>query len=172
MPRYLALELSQTESRVLLARAGSSGVVIEQAFCVSHNTAGGTPQPDSLEQAVIAALAQRGIARLPVIGVVGRSEVELRLLSLPPAPEDELPDLVRFQAGREFPSLETDAALDFVPLDDAADQPRRVLAAVLKPGVADRFARICGAAKLSLARLVFHPAAATSLLLRRQPDLE
>ena len=172
MPRYLAIELSQTESRVLLARTGSGGTIVEQAFWVPLESEGDKPGAESLEASVVAALAERGIARLPVIGVVGRSEVELRLLNLPPAPEDELPDLVRFQAGREFPSLETDAALDFLPLDDAADQPRRVLAAVLKPGVADRFARICGAAKLSLERLVFHPAAAASLLLRRRPELE
>ncbi len=172
MPRYLAMELSRSEARVLLGRTAGAGISVEQAFCVPLESEGDKSGAELLEYSVIAALAEHGITRLPVIGVVGRSEVELRLLNLPPAPDDELPDLVRFQAGREFPNLETDAALDFLPLDDAADRPRRILAAVLKPGVTARFSRICEAAKLSLERLVFHPAAAASLLLRHRPELE
>ena len=173
MPRYLALELSRTESRLLLARAGSGGVAVEEAFCTPWNS-DETSSSDAAVQdaALIAALADRGLARLPVIGIVGRSDVELRLLQLPPAPDEELPDMVRFQAGQDFPNFEPDAALDFLPLEGAVDAPRRVLAAALKSPVAQRFMRICEAANLQLERLILHPAAAASLLLRRRPGLQ
>ncbi len=171
MPKAIAIELSRSESRVLLARTTGVEVAVEQAFCVPMGASEEARGPDALEKAVVAALAERGISRLPAVGVVGRGDVELRLLHLPPAPDDELPDLVRFQAGQEFPNLEADAPLDFLPLDGGGEQPWRVLAAVLKPGVAERHQRICREAKLALTRLVLHPAAAASLAVRRRPEI-
>ncbi|MDY0166969.1 MAG: hypothetical protein RBS80_10525 [Thermoguttaceae bacterium] len=171
MPRQIAIELSRSEARVLLVRTAGAEVTVEQAFCVPAELDDDANRAEALEKAVVAALAERGISRLPAVGVVGRADVELRLLHLPPAPDDELPDLVRFQADQEFPNLEADAALDFLPLDGGGDQPRRVLAAALKPDLAERFRRICGAAKLSLGRLVLHPAAAAALAVRRSAEL-
>ncbi len=172
MPRYITLELSRSEARVLLVRISGTEIAVERAFCVPAPSGEEASGPEVFERAVAAALADRGLSRLPAVGVIGRSDVELRLLQLPPAPDDELPDMVRFQAAQEFPNLEADAVLDFLPQEGPDEGPRRVLAAALKPGAAERFARICGAAKLSLGRLVLHPAAAGSLALRLRPELE
>lgn len=172
MPRHITLELSRSEARVLLVRTSGAEIAVEQAFCVPVPLAEEGGSPEAFEKAVVAALAEHGMTRLPVVGVVGRSDVELRLLQLPPAPDDELPEMVRFQAAQEFPNLASDAVLDFLPQEGPDDGPRRVLAVALKPGAAERFARICGAAKLSLARLVLHPAAAGSLAIRRRPELQ
>ena len=65
---------------------------------------------------------------------IGREQVQIVLLSLPPAPLEELPELVRFQAERSFTSLGNDAALDYIPLEGDAATPHQVLAAALSAG--------------------------------------
>ena len=62
---------------------------------------------------------------------VGRDNVQVQLLTLPPAPADELPDMVRFQAERDFTALGNEAALDFVPVSGDAQTPNQVLAVAL-----------------------------------------
>lgn len=68
---------------------------------------------------------------------LGRSSIELKHLTLPPAPDDELPDLVRFQAQRDFHALGSQWPLDFIPLTADAGQPRSVLAAAVSSTVMD-----------------------------------
>ena len=53
---------------------------------------------------------------------------------MPPAPDNELPDLIRFQAMREFGAMQSDWPLDFIPLDSDPEQPRSVLAAAGRSG--------------------------------------
>jgi len=101
--------------------------------------------------------------------VIGRPNIELRQLTFPPAPDDELPEMVRFQAMREFNALEDDWPLDFVPLDDQPDQPRNVLAAAVDPDTVDQIRQVCQGAGLKPKRLVLRPCAAASLLCRVHP---
>jgi Tfp pilus assembly PilM family ATPase len=68
---------------------------------------------------------------------LGRSSIELKHLTLPPAPDEELPDLVRFQAQRDFHALGSQWPLDFIPLTTDAAQPRSVLAAAVSNTVMD-----------------------------------
>ena len=80
-----------------------------------------------------AAMSQPLEGKVTTIVGAGRDQVQMKLLSLPPAPPEELPDLVRFQAEREFTALGDDAALDFIPLAGDATTQHQVLAVALSP---------------------------------------
>ena len=188
MSLKLAIELTGVEARVLLLSVFESRIEIEKSLTVpllppgnKENDEGnnendgdaGKKPAASLEQTVVDALAQNGISRVETIAVVGRADVELRLLNVPQAPDAELPDIVRFQAARELPGIDEKTPLDYLPLGEAeaGEQSQRVLAAVLKPGVIGRLEKICHDAKLTLTRIVLRPAATVSLILRQKPEL-
>ncbi len=98
------------------------------------------------------------------IAIVSRSAAEIRELSVPPAPESELPDMIRFQARNEFASLGDDWALDFVPLSVTPNAPTQVLAAALTPQLDTTIKTICRVANVKLKRILLRPFAAVDLL--------
>ncbi|MEE8451609.1 MAG: hypothetical protein V3R99_06825 [Thermoguttaceae bacterium] len=172
MPQFLALEWNSDEARLVVASTRGSQVHVEHAFSVALDSR--QPGEDAEEADVggkiAAALAARGLGRIDTLVAVGRTSIELRQLSLPPAPDDELPDMVRFQAMREFNELDDSWLLDFVPTDDPEDGPRSVLAAAVGPQLVDQIRRTCEAANLKAQRLILRPCAAASLLNRSSPD--
>jgi Tfp pilus assembly PilM family ATPase len=107
MSRILALEWDSREARVVVARRRGRTAVIEQAFAEPWE--GSAPALDKM-------LAEHGLRRVDTLVAVGRASIELRLLSLPPVPPEELPDIVRFQALKQFSSVGDDWPIDFVPV--------------------------------------------------------
>ncbi len=172
MPRLLALEWNDTEARVAVAASRGDRVAVEHAFLVSLRPSQPGPDqpPIDVGQRLAAALAARGLGKSEVLVAVGRTNVELRQLSLPPAPDEELPDMVRFQAMREFNALGDEWPLDYVPIDEAPDQPRTVLAAAIAPEQVEQIRKTCEGAGLKPRRLVLRPCAAASLLWRLQGE--
>jgi hypothetical protein len=85
-------------------------------------------------------------------------------------PDDELPEMVRFQALREFNALQEDWPLDFIPIDEDASEPRNVLAAAIAPELVEQIQRTCRAAGVRLRRLILRPCGAASLFCRRQVE--
>ncbi|HOM17158.1 MAG TPA: hypothetical protein PLQ00_07500 [Thermoguttaceae bacterium] len=177
MTRLLALEWNEDEARLVVASGRRGTVVFEEAFCVplaegqGSSAAGPAPAWDAktVGQKIAQAAAARRLGRLDVLVALGRSSIELRQLSLPPAPDEELPNLVRFQAVREFNELDEHWLLDFTPIDDAPDQPRTVLAAAIGPELAAQVQTVCAAAGWKPQRLVLRPCAAASLVSRLRP---
>ena len=98
---------------------------------------------------------------------VGREQVQMVLLSLPPAPPEELPDLVRFQAEREFTSLGAEAALDYIPLSGDATTPHQVLAAALAGAGVAEVNEVCQAVGVEPDRITLRATAAASFVARR-----
>ena len=107
MSRILALEWDSREARVVVARRRGRTAVIEQAFAEPWE--GSAPALDKM-------LAVHGLRRVDTLVAVGRASIELRLLSLPPVPPEELPDIVRFQALKQFSAVGDDWPIDFVPV--------------------------------------------------------
>lgn len=157
------------EARLAVASLRGSQVVVEHAFSMPLREAGsgGNRAGPEVGAQIAAALASRGIGKGDTLVAVGRGNIELRQFSVPPAPDDELPELVRFQALREFTGLQEAWALDFVPIDDSPEQARRVLAAAVGPELVEEIQQTCKAAGLRLRRLLLRPFAAASLLQRR-----
>ena len=94
MARLLAIEWDGSEARMAVASSRGEAMVVEHAFTVAlKETAGeAAPAESPVGEALAAALAARRIGRLDALVGVSRSSVELRQMSLPPVPDDELPD--------------------------------------------------------------------------------
>lgn len=169
MPQLLALEWDQFEARVVVAQQRGGEVRIEHAFSVSlaPRDPGQTFADADVGPRLAAALAARHIGRVETLVAVGRSNIELRRLTLPPAPEDEWPDLVRFQALPQFTNMGEDWPLDFFPLQSGNGEGASVLAATIAPQMVDQISATCQSAGLTPSRLVLRPCAAASLLIQR-----
>ncbi len=168
MQRLLALQWSPSEASAVVAVLRAGRMRIEQAWSIDLHSAAGDADPlDGSSQRLTAALKAKRLGRIPTVVALGRSRVELRHLTLPAAPDDELPDLVRFQALRQFNNLEEHWPLDFIPLPTEGDQERYVLAAAVSPELLDEIRGVCDKAGLKLAHLVLQPCATGSLAARR-----
>src|SRR6185369_11997106 len=166
MSRLIALEWDAKEARVAIGRKRSGGgVVIDQAFAVAlpQRDDGSTAEPD-VGASLAKVLSDHGVSRSEAIVAVGRANIELRFLSTPPVPAEELPDIVRFQAVRQFTTLGDDWPLDFVPLAPNADGGMNVLAAAIAPDLLKQIQKDCATAGITIGRLVLRPFAAAALL--------
>ncbi|HZZ27390.1 MAG TPA: hypothetical protein VFE46_05220 [Pirellulales bacterium] len=186
MAQLLALEWDDAEARVAVAEVRRGSVVLEQAFSVSLPgilRPPGMPAPETsgplsmsgehdlgaIGRRISEALAVRGIRHGKTLVAVGRANIELKNLTLPPAPPEELPELVRFQAEREFNTLTDDWPLDFIPLPGESGEALTVLAAAISPELMGEIHITCEAANLTPTRLILRPCAAASLLSRARP---
>ncbi len=171
MPRFLALEWDAREARIAVARTRGSEMVVEHAFCVDLELRDGqTPAESEVGKRVAAALAARSLGRTETLVAVGRASIELRQLSLPPSPADELPELVRFQALRQFTTINDEWPIDFVPVDAGESESLHVIAAAIAPELVSQIQATCESAELSAKRLILRPFAAASLWHRFDQD--
>ncbi len=165
MSQLFALEWDPREIRLMVASGRGRQVVIEQAFsipCETDPSAAGTAE--QIGQRIAAELDARGLGRAEAVVAVGRNSIELRQLQLPPAPDEDLPEMVRFQATREFNELDDKWLLDFVPIDGSADSPRTVLATAIAPAILAQIETVCEHAGLKMRRLLLRPCEAALLL--------
>lgn len=179
MARLLALEWDPREARLVVARTTGKVLEVEQAFTVplgaGVETAGGDPtggeggSPD-IGPRLAAACRERNVGRCQALVAVPRGKIELRVLQVPPAPEEELPELVRFQALRQFTSLGEDWPLDFVRLQSTDEQQTRVLAATVAPPVVAEIRQVCAALESPASSIVLRPFASASLFSRYAAD--
>jgi len=169
MPRLLALEWDAREARLAVGRTAGKGVVVEAAFAVEL---GGSSDDsdDSIGKRLAGALAENGVGNCDALVAVPRGKTELRVLQTPPVPDDELPELVRFQALQQFSSLGEDWPLDFVRLDSDDEQQIRILAAALSPDMVRQIRDSCTACQTPAKNLVLRPFATASLFKRSGDD--
>ena len=168
MPRILAIDWDRLEARALLLQSGATGTSILGAWAVPLSSDdGATPTGKQIGQSLSAELAGQSTSGAITIVGVGREQVQMKLLSLPPAPPEELPELVRFQAEREFTSLGSEAALDFIPLVGDATTPYQVLAAALTGEGVREVREICEALGVEPDRITLRATAAASFVARR-----
>ena len=109
-------------------------------------------------------LDSRGCGKPEALVSVGRTRIELRQFTVPPAEEDDLPDLVRFQAAREFNELDDRWRLDFLPIETVGEGPKPVLATAIAPSEIAAIEKVCERAGLTLRRVLLRPCEAASLL--------
>jgi len=132
MSKEIAIQWSHKRLHVVSGNVQSSSVKIDRAFTIE------LPAEKTTEQAVAkevaSALKSNGIGRNDVTVVLGRECVEMRQFDVPPVPKDELPELVRMQAGTHFTAFSEDWSLDYVPVKHDQDgMPTTVVAAAVSP---------------------------------------
>ncbi|TWT34519.1 type IV pilus biogenesis protein PilM [Blastopirellula retiformator] len=158
MAKMIGIEWDGSEIRVVVARSRIGGLTVDAAFAA--------PRTSDLAESIRTALADRGVAGGPVSVTLSRSNVELHVLTLPPAPAEELPDMVRFAAMREFTALTDDWLLDYTPIEENAVGQSTVLAAGISGKGLKSVETPCASAALTVEQVGVRPLAAASLIAR------
>ena len=122
--RLVAFEWDSSELRVALGRQKGKAVVIDEAFGIPFIEKEEAIKPAEIGKLLGKELQARGVTKGEALVAVGRANLELRFLTAPPAPADELPDLVRFQAMRQFTTLGDDATQTTSSLNGTFSYPR------------------------------------------------
>jgi Tfp pilus assembly PilM family ATPase len=161
---FIALEFDDSRIRVAAARLVAKRVRLQHALLIDIDQEDANNASEKLKQA----LANRRIGKADALVIVQRSCVEIRELNLPPAPDNELPDMVRFIARNEFASLNDSWLLDFVPLSNDPAAPRKVLASGLSPERQKQVLKIVEGAGLKVKHILLRPFESFSLM---QPQL-
>lgn len=164
--RLVALEWDSAEARVAIGRVRGRDLVLEHAFAVdlsAREESSGNLDDAEVGARLATALGPYRLGRQEALVAVGRTSIELRRLQLPPAPDEELPDMVRFQAMRQFSTIGEQWPIDFVPLA-RTEANIDVLAAAISPAIVESIQKACGAAELTPTHLVLRPFAAAALL--------
>src|SRR5262245_26526973 len=165
MPRILAIDWDRLEARALLLSAGATGTSVSGAWTVSLASAdSATLPPREIGARLSAAVGGAASSSATTLVGVGREQVQIVLLSLPPAPLEELPELVRFQSERSFTSLGSDAALDYIPLEGDATTPHQVLAAALSGAGVTEVRQLCESVGVEPDRITLRATAAASFV--------
>jgi Tfp pilus assembly PilM family ATPase len=167
MARILAIDWDRKEARALVLSSGPTGTSVAGVWAARLDTSEGAPLNGKQIGARLAeVMGADAVGKATTIVGVARDNVQIKLLSLPPAPDNELPDLVRFQAEREFTTLGSEAALDFIPLSGSETTPHTVLAVALSPAGINEAREVSQAADLEPDRITVRALAAVSFVMR------
>lgn len=161
MAKTLVLEWDSREARVIAISQKGRKWTVEDAFAVPLPARDASAGDKVVGPMLRDALAQRGLAGSKCKIVVGRSSIELRYLTVPQAPTEEMPDLVRFQALRQFSQLGEEWPLDFVTVSDNGET-QLVLAASIVPSSLDGLVDVCKLAGLAPEQVFLRPFAAAA----------
>jgi hypothetical protein len=155
MADYLALDWDDQRLVGVAGQVASKHVQIRAVLDFKW-AEGETPseQPEAAGKRLRAELDQASAANGPVIVSLPREDAIVRLLELPECTDDELPELVRFQAvTRSAVPLER-LLLDYLPLPALKEAPgRRVWMATIGKQASDRVQAILSAAGLEAAAI-------------------
>lgn len=158
----VAIEFDKQQMFLAAMQSVSRQTQIKHLACLKHEAS-----DETATSALTDEIARIGLIKSDAVVVVSRSDVELRLLDVPPAPEGELPSMVRFVAKNEFASLNENWLLDFVRLSGDDSTPGKVLAAGLAPERKERIQKTAEEAGLRLKQITFRPLEVANFLSRQ-----
>ncbi|RMG00771.1 MAG: hypothetical protein D6741_06225, partial [Planctomycetota bacterium] len=189
--RVIALEWDDEELRCVVTAKRRNAILVEHAFSAplagrvvlpdESSDDGTVPEdpeesgevaalqvlsPAEVGEKIAAALAAHGVGKGEVVVSLSRSLIELRQMSFLPAADVDLPEMVRFQVEREFPHVDAEWLVDYLPLDDDPSQPRRLLVAAMPPAIRRQIEETADAADLKVARMMLRPTGAAVLVNR------
>ncbi|MEZ6120844.1 MAG: hypothetical protein R3C28_30295 [Pirellulaceae bacterium] len=124
-----------------------------------------SPPAAAVGQAIQAVLDRNRLKKCEVLVGVGRSQLEILELALPPATDAELPNMVRSEVARRLGENLDRASIDYVLRQprSADDTARRVDAAVLREDARQEMDAVCQIAKVAPHRIIPRPYAIASL---------
>ena len=169
MPRFVALDWDDQQVRAVFANQQGGSLSVEGAMTIPLDEAEPEQQLENLTQTIRKAVGDRRYRSADAIVTIPRSDVELRLLNLPPVPDEEVPDIVRFQAMQDFSEISEDWPIDFLQINASRDEKTVLAAAVSTDRIKD-FRDSISQSDLKPTSLVLRPCAAASLV-QHQKDL-
>ncbi|MCA9135398.1 MAG: hypothetical protein KDB00_01530 [Planctomycetales bacterium] len=159
MPKKIALDYDSSELRIVVANCSGTRVQVTDAKVIPIADNG------SVSEKLRAYITSENLQKTETLVAIGRGKAELRELQLPPVPDEELPDMVRFQAIRSFASASDRAIVDFL-VTNRTSESRTLIAAAVAPGDLDRVRELCSTSELVPKRVALRPLTAASLYLR------
>ncbi|MEC7978939.1 MAG: hypothetical protein VX189_08400 [Planctomycetota bacterium] len=164
MASTIILQWDAARIRAAVGTASANSPSVQKVVAFDLSSGGDTDEVMTMADTIAAGLKEQKVGKGDAVVVVDRSTAELRVLSVPPVPDDELPDIVRFQANREFTSVSEGWLIDFISLPSSPNGQRRVLAGAISPQVAAQIRGACDTAGLNLKKVILRPFASGSLL--------
>ncbi|MAI73877.1 MAG: hypothetical protein CMM01_23670 [Rhodopirellula sp.] len=159
MVKKLAIDWDASELRLVAAQCSGSNVKVTDARVI--------PIEDDVLQTLKAALDGQGMENTETLIAIGRGQAELRELQLPPVPEEELPDMVRFQASKSFATAGENAVVDYL-ITSRNETGVEMIAAALGAEELSGLRRICESGNLVAKRISIRPLSAAALYLLKQ----
>jgi len=159
MARKLAIDWDESELRLVAAQCSGSNVKVTDAQVI--------PIEENVLATLKAALDGKGMENAETLVAIGRGQAELRELQLPPVPEDELPDMVRFQASKSFATAGDNANVDYL-VTNRSDSGVEMIAAALGEQELAGIRSICESGSLVPKRISIRPLSAAALYLLKQ----
>ncbi len=170
MPRLLAIDWDRSEARYVVADVRGQDLTFEAAGALplsgERDTAASRAQ---LAETLRAALSGKA-SRATTLVSIDRSQIELVSLTLPPAAEVDLPDMVRNLATRENSAIGEDAVIDFLCLDDDAEKQRKITAVALSQSRLEHLQEVVSGAGLSAKSIALRPYAMAALVANSLAD--
>lgn len=169
MAKLIAIEWDRKELRLLAGSRRGTQIHVENAVAVAMSTATeeDASQPINATAAIGQALNKLRLAKGEAVLSVGRGNVELRTLQLPKVDADDLPEMVRFQALKQFAGLGENTPIDFVVLPDSgatSEDNLTILAAALSTTAQKEMQKQAADAGLEIQKIVLRPFAVSQLL--------
>ena len=164
MASTIILQWDTARIRAAVGTASENSPSVQKVVAFDLSSGGDTDEVMTMADTIAAGLKEQNVGKGDAVVVVDRTTAELRVLSVPPVPDDELPDIVRFQANREFTSVSEGWLIDFISLPSSPNGQRRVLAGAISPQVAAQIRGACDTAGLNLKKVILRPFASGSLL--------
>ena len=131
---------------------------LERAFAVPLAAPLAAANAADLGRTLKDALKTAGVAPAPVLASVGRDRVVLKDLKIPPVPDAEEANVVRFQAAKEMTEAADAVVIDYLPFARAeADGQKRVITVGLRKDAIAVLKTLCEAAGLKLAGVTPRP---------------
>ncbi len=108
-------------------------------------------------QALRKAIQELGYGKSDAIVIASREVIEIRTLSVPNVDQDELPDIIRFQAQRQMANMGETWPLDYILLPSAGLENKVALAAAISPAQVAEIESVLVGAGLQLTRVLLRP---------------
>ena len=160
MTHLIAIDWDSHELRAVAGRTASGGITLTDTGTIPLDGDGVAEVTKAIQEMLTRFGIGKGKSKLLV--AIGRGKAELRQLTLPPVPENELPALVRFQALQSFSASGDAVAVDFLPVE-VTEQSTSVIAGGVPPATMKQIGSIADAVGLELKRVVLRPVAAAAL---------
>lgn len=156
--RVLCLDWDKRYLRLVLARLGRGRPYLLAAHANLIPPEVNPEEPEQMGAFIAQQLRRHQLRARQVLVDVPRDRAVINRLTLPPTPENEVADVVRFQALKELPFPADEAELDFAILsrDEHGRVTEALMAAVLKKTL-QRIVATCTAAGLRPVRVGLRP---------------
>jgi Tfp pilus assembly PilM family ATPase len=158
---FVAIEFEKSEIRVAACQTQGKQVRVRAAFQITHSE---DDTDSQISEKLKSAMSKNGVGRSEAIIVINRGDAEIRELTAPPVPDNELPSLVRFKSKSEFATATDNWSIDFLTLSGSDSSERELLAMALPGTVSERLSSIADSAGLKVKHIVMRPLATLDLL--------